>query len=65
MTQWIAGRWQVGEGQAMKSLNPYTSEVVWQGLSATAEQVELAVSAARAALVSWRNTPVCRAPGDC
>ena len=57
MTQWIAGRWQAGEGQAMQSLNPYSSEVVWQGLSATAEQVEQAVSAARTALVSWRNTP--------
>ncbi|MDV5171997.1 succinylglutamate-semialdehyde dehydrogenase [Photobacterium rosenbergii] len=57
MTQWIAGRWQAGEGQAMQSLNPYTSEVVWQGRSATAEQVEQAVAAARAALVNWRNTP--------
>ncbi|MBC7003479.1 succinylglutamate-semialdehyde dehydrogenase [Photobacterium sp. BZF1] len=57
MTQWIAGRWLAGEGQAMQSLNPYTSDVVWQGLSATAEQVEQAVSAARAALVSWRKTP--------
>ena len=57
MTQWIAGRWQAGEGQAMQSLNPYTSEVVWHGLSATAEQVEQAVAAARNALVSWRNTP--------
>ncbi|PSW11895.1 succinylglutamate-semialdehyde dehydrogenase [Photobacterium rosenbergii] len=57
MTQWIAGRWLAGEGQAMQSLNPYTNDVVWQGLSATAEQVEQAVSAARAALVSWRKTP--------
>ncbi|AJR07285.1 succinylglutamate-semialdehyde dehydrogenase [Photobacterium gaetbulicola] len=57
MTQWIAGRWLAGEGQAMQSLNPYTAEVVWQGQAATAEQVEQAVSAARAALVGWRNTP--------
>ena len=57
MTQWIAGRWLAGEGQVMQSLNPYTNDVVWQGQSATAEQVEQAVSAARAALVSWRKTP--------
>ncbi|MEJ2764555.1 succinylglutamate-semialdehyde dehydrogenase [Photobacterium sp. MCCC 1A19761] len=56
MTQWIAGKWLAGEGDAMQSLNPFSGEVIWQGQSATAEQVEQAVAAAREALVSWRKT---------
>jgi succinylglutamic semialdehyde dehydrogenase len=56
MTQWIAGNWLAGKGEAMNSLNPFSSEVIWQGDAATAEQVEQAVSAAREALSTWRKT---------
>ncbi|MGF1713427.1 succinylglutamate-semialdehyde dehydrogenase [Photobacterium chitinilyticum] len=56
MTQWIAGNWQAGNGEAMQSLNPFSGEVIWQGEGATAEQVELAVASARQALLSWRKT---------
>ncbi|MCG7584653.1 succinylglutamate-semialdehyde dehydrogenase [Photobacterium sp. OFAV2-7] len=56
MTQWIAGNWQEGNGEAMQSLNPFSGEVIWQGKGATAEQVELAVASARQALLSWRKT---------
>ena len=57
MTQWIAGNWRAGDGEQMQSLNPFSGEVIWQGKGATGEQVEQAVSSARQALVSWRNTP--------
>ena len=57
MTQWIAGNWLAGDGEQMQSLTPFSGEVIWEGRAATAGQVEQAVSSARQALVSWRNTP--------
>ena len=56
MSQWIAGQWVDGLGDEMASLNPFTDEVIWQGRSATSEQVSQAVKAARAALLQWRHT---------
>ncbi len=53
-TQWINGQWRVGQGHNIVSKNPYSTDVVWEGISATDEQVELAVSAAREALSEWR-----------
>ncbi|WP_305417035.1 succinylglutamate-semialdehyde dehydrogenase [Photobacterium leiognathi] len=55
MSQWIAGQWIAGAGEAMSSLNPFTDEVIWQGEAATGEQVTDAVDAARHALLQWRN----------
>ncbi|MBP2698672.1 succinylglutamate-semialdehyde dehydrogenase [Photobacterium lucens] len=55
MSQWIAGQWIAGAGEAMSSLNPFTDEVIWQGKAATREQVSDAVDAARHALLQWRN----------
>ncbi|PSW19220.1 succinylglutamate-semialdehyde dehydrogenase [Photobacterium sanctipauli] len=56
MTQWIAGQWLPGEGEAMQSLNPFNGDVIWQGNAATAGQVQQAVASARHALGLWRNT---------
>ena len=55
MTHWIAGEWLAGHGAAMNSTSPYNNEVIWQGQSASPEQVESAVSAARNAFVSWKK----------
>ncbi|MCL9775593.1 succinylglutamate-semialdehyde dehydrogenase [Vibrio methylphosphonaticus] len=55
MTQWIAGQWIAGLGEQFDSLSPYNNEVIWQGKSATPVQVELAVSSARKAFVSWKK----------
>ncbi|GAD31017.1 succinylglutamic semialdehyde dehydrogenase [Photobacterium leiognathi lrivu.4.1] len=55
MSQWIAGQWIAGAGEAMSSLNPFTDEVIWQGEAATGKQVTDAVDAARHALLQWRN----------
>ncbi|MGL6054739.1 MAG: succinylglutamate-semialdehyde dehydrogenase, partial [Vibrio metschnikovii] len=57
MTQWIAGQWIAGQGDALSSISPYDDQVVWQGNSATAEQVEQAISAARQAFIAWKNRP--------
>ncbi|MFA0071199.1 aldehyde dehydrogenase family protein, partial [Vibrio breoganii] len=55
MTQWIAGQWVAGQGDAMTSVSPYNNEVVWQGDSATPAQVESAVAAARDAFLVWKK----------
>ncbi|MEZ9565745.1 succinylglutamate-semialdehyde dehydrogenase [Vibrio artabrorum] len=55
MTQWIAGQWVAGQGDAMTSVSPYNNEVVWQGDSATPAQVESAVTAARKAFLVWKK----------
>lgn len=55
MTHWIAGEWVQGQGEEFVSLSPYNQEVIWRGNGATAEQVDQAVAAARAAFVEWKN----------
>ena len=52
-TLYIAGAWQDGKGDAFESLNPVTQQVIWSGKSATAEQVDAAVSSARKAFPAW------------
>ncbi|MBU2895311.1 succinylglutamate-semialdehyde dehydrogenase [Vibrio hepatarius] len=56
MTHWIAGEWLAGQGESMNSTSPYNNEVIWQGDSASPEQVESAVNAARAAFTSWKKS---------
>ncbi|WP_371186967.1 succinylglutamate-semialdehyde dehydrogenase [Thalassotalea maritima] len=51
--QFINGDWVAGLGQPMTSLNPATNEMIWQGASATPEQVEQAITSARKAFESW------------
>ncbi|MCG9790107.1 succinylglutamate-semialdehyde dehydrogenase [Vibrio mediterranei] len=57
MTQWIAGNWVAGQGDTFQSLSPYNNQTIWEGQSATAQQVESAVSAARQAFVEWKKRP--------
>ena len=56
MTHWIAGEWLAGQGEAMNSTSPYNNEVIWQGDSASPEQVESAVNAARTAFTNWKKS---------
>ena len=49
----INGRWEQGEGEQFNSLNPASEQRIWQGYSATAPQVELAIAAARKATERW------------
>lgn len=52
-THFIAGSWQVGQGEAFESLNPFTQTVLWRGQTASVAQVEQAVAAARSAFPAW------------
>ncbi|MGB1198987.1 MAG: succinylglutamate-semialdehyde dehydrogenase [Thalassotalea sp.] len=56
--QLINGTWQAGAGHDVTSLNPAKNEVIWQGKSASADQVNQAVLSARKAFPAWANTPL-------
>ena len=52
----INGQWRAGQGTLLESLNPVEQTLLWSGHSATADDVDAAVSAARAAFKSWRSS---------
>ena len=49
----INGSWTAGTGHPVSSIDPAKNQVIWDGLSASAEQVEQSVAAARDAFTSW------------
>ena len=49
----INNQWSVGRGNSFSSSNPANQELVWQGSSANAADIDLAVKAARQAFQSW------------
>ena len=53
MTHFINGEWLSGAGEAFESIDPVYNKVLWQGQAATADQVDSAVQAARAAFWPW------------
>lgn len=53
---YINGQWVEGLGQTFASLNPTTGQPIWQAKSASAEQADEAVLAARAAAENWAFT---------
>jgi succinylglutamic semialdehyde dehydrogenase len=54
-THLIAGDWLAGEGHDIQSIDPAKKSIIWQAKSATKEQVNSAVNAARSAFVAWSN----------
>lgn len=52
-TQFIDGAWLAGKGKTFSSVNPANGEVIWQGMSADATQVDSAINSARAAFYTW------------
>ncbi len=54
---YIDGAWNEGRGAPFASRNPATDELVWEGKSADAADVDRAVSAARRAFASWSALP--------
>ena len=53
--QFINGQWMQGQGHDLESVNPATNDVLWQAKSATPEQIDEAVNAARAAFLPWAD----------
>lgn len=51
----INGQWLAGLGHDISSLNPARNVVIWQGKTASDEQVSTAVVSARQAFTHWAN----------
>lgn len=56
-TVFINGRWREGQGAALRSINPATGAVAFEGRAANAADVGEAVGAARGAFPKWALTP--------
>lgn len=54
---YIRGQWSDGEDDWFEKTNPATGETSWDGQAASEEQVEEALSAARAAQEDWARRP--------
>jgi succinylglutamic semialdehyde dehydrogenase len=54
-THFIAGDWLTGQGHDIQSIDPAKKNIIWQAKSASQEQVDLAVKAARSAFITWSN----------
>ena len=54
----IDGAWSNGGGAPFASRNPGNGEVVWEGASASAQDVDRAVLSARRAFASWSALPL-------
>lgn len=54
--QYINGEWVRGRGTTLESLNPANGQLIWQGNSASKDEVTTAYQAARHALPSWSST---------
>ncbi|MCU7553329.1 succinylglutamate-semialdehyde dehydrogenase [Alteromonas sp. ASW11-19] len=52
-THYINGEWQAGKGHPLTSVDPAKNEVIWEGVSASPDQVDAAISAARDAAPEW------------
>lgn len=52
-THYINGHWAAGEGTQMQSVDPAKNQVVWSGNTASGNQVNSAVAAARKAFIEW------------
>ncbi len=50
---WYGGKWHLGNGDLLISLNPATGETLWEGNGASSEDVEKAIKAAYQAFGSW------------
>lgn len=53
MAQYVDGAWEQGQGRKLRSHDPATGEVVWQGSAAAGPQIERAFGAARRAFWGW------------
>jgi succinylglutamic semialdehyde dehydrogenase len=52
-THFINGHWLMGEGEQMSSIDPAKNVPVWSGNTASVDQVDTAITAAREAFIEW------------
>ncbi len=54
-SHYINGTWKKGNGPVLVSIDPSSSESIWQGNEATEEEIEEAVSSAEKAFTRWSD----------
>ena len=57
-TQLINNQWHVGLGHDFNSVNPSNGQIIWQGKTASKEQVDAAVKSARLAQLAWAESSI-------
>ena len=55
---YINGQWHIGKGSLFEKVDPGTNYPIWSAHEATVNEVELAISAARAACPLWAKMPL-------
>lgn len=51
----IGGQWQTGQGHEIQSIDPAKKATIWTANSASAQQVDEAINAARNAFIEWSD----------
>jgi succinylglutamic semialdehyde dehydrogenase len=57
-SHFIAGQWQPGKGPRLNKFSPLDQQILWQGNSASAEDVSASTRAARRAFYDWSHLTV-------
>lgn len=52
-THFINGQWTTGQGHPIESVDPAKNQIIWSGNSASPDDVNKAIEAARAAFLTW------------
>ena len=58
LSNFVAGQWSAGSGQQLTTIDPSTGSQTWTSNESTADDVELAVQAARGAFEAWALMPL-------
>jgi len=58
VSNYIGGAWLAGSGPQLETIDPSTGHQIWTSNESTAEDVDRAVKAARAAFEGWALTPL-------
>jgi len=58
LSNFIAGQWKAGHGETLTTVNPATGQAGYSSKASTAEDVNAAVAAARAAFEDWAYRPL-------
>ena len=54
---YINGEWTESKGPISENVNPATGKVISQVANSTKDEVDAAIKAAKAAFITWRQTP--------
>ncbi|RJS91848.1 succinylglutamate-semialdehyde dehydrogenase [Salinisphaera sp. Q1T1-3] len=53
----LNGQWHPGTGESLTKTDPVAGDTIWQGETASADQIDTAIDAARGAFADWARRP--------